>query len=228
VSTSSLTSVAIELCGVGEVGARTIANALKINTTLEDFTISRNEIGDAGAAALAGALTVNSSLKMLFAYGCGIGAVGSRAIADALKINPSLQTLGLGGNDIGDAGAAALADALATTTSLTHLGLINCGIGEQGAVALGRAWGSNLALSMDFHLNTQPKSGDSRDEAVRVRAFVLRRRELLLAFGMAMLERLGGGPEEQAGSTIESTRRSVFHRMNKDVFKLVGEAYGHY
>ena len=61
-----------------------------------------------------------------------------------------------------------------------------------------------------------------------MRASVLRRRELLLAFGMAMLERLGGGTEEQAGSTTESTRGSAFHRMDKDVFKLVGEAYGDY
>jgi hypothetical protein len=43
-----------------------------------------------------------------------------------------------------------------------------------------------------------------------------------------MLERLGGGTEAQAGSTGSSTGRSVFHRMNKDVFKLVGEAYGDY
>jgi hypothetical protein len=43
-----------------------------------------------------------------------------------------------------------------------------------------------------------------------------------------MLERLGGGTEEQAGSTIESTRGSAYHGMNKDVFKLVGEAYGDY
>ena len=85
-----------------------------------------------------------------------------------------------------------------------------------------------MALSLDFNLDTQPKSGDTRTEAVRVRAFVLRRRELLLAFGMAMLERLGGGMDEKASSTRSSREASAFHRMNKDVFKLVGEAYGHY
>ena len=109
----------------------------------------------------------------------------------------------------------------------THLAF--CDISEEGALALGRAWGSNLALSMDFHLQAGFDLNDLvRDEAVRVRAFVLRRRELLLALGMAMLERLGGGTKEQARSTRSSTRRSVFHGMNKDVFKLVGEAYGDY
>jgi len=53
-------------------------------------------------------------------------------------------------------------------------------------------------------------------------------RELRLAFGMAMLERLGGGTEVQAGSTTESTSKSAFHRMDKDVFKLVGEAFRDY
>ena len=57
---------------------------------------------------------------------------------------------------------------------------------------------------------------------------MLLRRELLLAFGMAMIERLGDGIEVQAGSTTESTSMSAFHRMNKDVFKLVWEAYGDY
>jgi len=61
---------------------------------------------------------------------------------------------------------------------------------------------------------------------VRADLLLLLRRELLLAFGMAMIERLGDGIEVQAGSTTESTSMSAFHRMNKDVFKLVGEAYG--
>ena len=81
---------------------------------------------------------------------------------------------------------------------------------------------------MDFDPDTHPISGVTRAEAVRVRALVLRRREQLLAFGMALLERLGGGTDEKARSTRSSTRRSAFHGMNKDVFKLVGEAYGHY
>jgi hypothetical protein len=43
---------------------------------------------------------------------------------------------------------------------------------------------------------------------------------------MAMLERLGGGTDEKARSTRSSREASAFHRMDKDVFKLVGEAYG--
>jgi Ran GTPase-activating protein (RanGAP) involved in mRNA processing and transport len=208
---SSLKQLNASDCGIGAVGSRAIADALKINTCLESLGLSFNRIGDAGAVALAGALAANSSLKELDVIDCGIGAVGSRAIADALKINTCLELLDLGVNEIGDAGAVALADALGTTTSLTEYLYLNfCDIGDEGALALGRAWGSNLALSMDFNLDTGSEDNCTRDEAVRVRACVLRRRELLLAFGMAMLERLGGGTEEQAGSTIESTRGSAY------------------
>jgi len=131
-----LRQIIIISCDVGEIGARVIADALKINTTLEHFDIYYDKIGDAGAAALAGALAVNSSLRRLGAYECGIGAVGSRAMADALDTNSSLQILSLDDNyTMGDAGAAALAGALAVNSSLEELSAINCGIGEAGSRA---------------------------------------------------------------------------------------------
>jgi Ran GTPase-activating protein (RanGAP) involved in mRNA processing and transport len=208
---------------IGLLGSRAIAEALKVNTTLERLFISDNEIGDAGAAALADGLAVNSALRQLHANTCGIGAAGSRAIAEALKINTTLEKLRIVNNKVGNAGAAALAGAVATTTSLSELHLATNYIGEEGEMALGKAWGGNLALSFDFCLNSYDNR--IRNEALRVRALLLHRRELLLAFGMAMLERLGGGTDdsEQAGSASSSTKRSAFHRMNKDVFKLVGE-----
>ena len=154
-----------------------MADALKINTTLEVFNIyGNNRIGDVGAAALADALAVNSSLRVLWVNSCGIGAVGWRAIADALKTNSSLESLVMANNKIGDAGASASTDALATatTTSLKELCLCNCDIGDEGALALGRAWGRNLALSMDLDLRTTyDEHNPIRDEAERVRAFLL-------------------------------------------------------
>ena len=213
-------------CSFGGRGLRVITEALKTSTVIECLRLGDLRIGDDGAELLADLLVSTSSLTDIAIKRCGVGEIGARVLADALKINTCLEALDINGNKIGDAGAAALADALAVNSSLKKLNASACGIGDEGAVALGRAWGSNLALSMDFELDAQPKSADSRDEAVRVRASVLRRREQLLAFGMAMLERLGGGTDEQARSTTESTRRSAFHGMNKDVFKLVGEAYG--
>ena len=86
-----------------------------------------------------------------------------------------------------------------------------------------------LSLWMDFHLSIITKSDDDtpriREEAARVRALVLLRRQKLVAFGMAMITRLGGGPSAEEGSTTSSMEASVFHHMCKDVFRMVGEAY---
>jgi hypothetical protein len=223
----------LESCSLGARGLRGITEALKTSAIIERLAFVNIRLGDAGAEVLADLLVSTSSLTYLYMESCGVGEAGARSIADALKINSTLGVFQIRGNKIGDAGAAAIADALAKTTSLKNLDLFNCGTGEQGALALGRAIGSNLALPFDFfpfdfYLTTCSECDRLWNEAERVRAFVLRKRELLLAFGMAMLERLGGGTEAQARSTRSSREASVFHKMNKDVFKLVGEAYGDY
>ena len=225
----SLKMLVLKRCSFGARGLRGIAEALKSSKTVRDISLlSTRNIGDAGAEIMADLLSSTSSLKSLSLIGCGIGAPGSTSIAKALKINTSLETLCMSCNwTMGDAGAAALADALASTTSLTRLWLDHCGIGEQGGLALGRALGANLALPLDFPLTSL--SGDdipgAEEEAARVRALVLLRREKLLAFGMAMIKRLGGGPSAEEGSTSPSRERSTFHYMCKDVFRLVGDAY---
>ena len=173
VSTSSLTNLSMNDCGIGEAGATAITNALKTNTTLTGLNISNNAIGDAGGAAFADALAVNSSLKALQAGLCGIGTVGSTAIANALQTNTTLEALAMGSMEIEDAGVAVFADTLAKTKALTFLQVgTYSGIGEEEALALGRAWGSNLALSLDFRL-INGSAGKIRDEAVRVRELAL-------------------------------------------------------
>jgi hypothetical protein len=173
VSTSSLQNLSMNDCGIGEIGTTAIANALKTNKTLKVLNISNNTIGDAGGEAFADALAVNSSLQSLQACLCGIGTVGSTAIANALTTNTTLQALAIPSMEIEDAGVAVFADTLAKTKALTQLQVgTYSGIGEEEALALGRAWGSNLALSLDFRL-INGSAGKIRDEAVRVRELAL-------------------------------------------------------
>ena len=237
-ASTSLRNLQLSDCGVGVLGSRAISNVFETNTCLEIINLSKNKIGNPGATALAQALASNSSLVEIHLRDCGIGATGSRALADALETNACLETLNLGENKIGDAGATALAHALASTTSLKTLYLDACGIGDHGMSALVEAWGTNLALPVDSDaesceavLCVGDLSDESLENAVRIRDAVLRKQELLLAFGMAMIQRLGGGPEEQVyAQSVRATTMegSAFHYMNRDVFKLVGELYGPY
>ena len=64
-----------------------------------------NGIGDDGAKAIAEALKVNPVLTTLSIWGNKIGAEGAKAIAEALKVNAVLTSLDLMANSIGDDGA---------------------------------------------------------------------------------------------------------------------------
>jgi hypothetical protein len=214
-------------CSIGARGLMSIGEALKVNNTLTVFILAGFMIGDAGAEIVADALVSNSSLEFLGLRDGGIGVVGLKAIAKALEINTSLKALCIDNNSkIGDAGALALADVLASSKSLEFLELKGCGIGEQGAMALGQALGTNLALGVTgFNIGHD----GVREEAKRIRRLALERRDKLVAFGMSTIPRLGGIRAANAGpNTRSSSKVCVLRFMNKDVFRLIGEAYGDY
>ena len=66
--------------------------------------MNSNTIHDDGAKQIADALKVNHSLETLHLNSNNIGADGAKMIADSLKVNHSLKTLHLSGNKIGDDG----------------------------------------------------------------------------------------------------------------------------
>ena len=74
---------------IGDDGAKQIADALKVNLSLEKLVLSQNNIGDDGAKQFADAVKVNQSLKTLDLSDNNIGDDGAKMIADALKINHS-------------------------------------------------------------------------------------------------------------------------------------------
>jgi len=247
VANTSLKELSLTRCNLGAPALKAITNALTINKTIKSLIINYNDIGDTGAQALADVLAVNTSLRALYATKCCIGAMGWRALANALMINSSLEGLGINDNKIGNSGAESLAKVLASTTSLKTLHVHGCGIVVAGmdvheTADVGRAWGSNLALSLNFPnfnfmLDSTNDSTAVWEEACRVRNFVLRRREQLLTFGMATIQSPNPGLGRIfEGSEDESTLRSsgedraacAFRFMGDDVFKLIGEAYGDY
>jgi hypothetical protein len=72
-------------CKIGDEGARTLAEALKVNFTLEKISLANNWIGEAGASDLAGSLKVSATLTELNLGRNRIGVGGARAVAEALK-----------------------------------------------------------------------------------------------------------------------------------------------
>ena len=94
--------------------ATVVAEILKSNTSVTQVLLFDNkEIGDEGAKALAEALKVNATVERLYLDGCGIGDDGAAAIAEALRSNTSLALLYLEDNGIGEQGKQLLRDAVA-------------------------------------------------------------------------------------------------------------------
>ena len=87
--------------GVDAAGAALLANALLINSTLQELRIDSNPlIGDAGAAALASMLRANATLRLLDLDECNVTVAGGEQLADALACNTSLTTLRLSGDPV--------------------------------------------------------------------------------------------------------------------------------
>jgi hypothetical protein len=134
VSFSGCVSVHIHL---GEVSARSIANALRRDATkLRLLNLTNSPIGDSGARALAGALAGNSLIERLWLKNTQLTASGAGALAAGLSNSGALAEIVLSHNAIGDRGAAALAFIVPELRSLAVLSLDSCGITVVGARAL--------------------------------------------------------------------------------------------
>ncbi len=105
------------VCVPSSVGARELATALALNTTLTSADLHGNMIGDDGACELAVVLGRTS----LYLRKNGIGPAAAGALAAALGLN----TLDLGDNHVGAEGCRHLAAALEKNTTLVRLSYNN-------------------------------------------------------------------------------------------------------
>ena len=133
-----------------KVHIASLAEAMRVNTTLTKLSLSRSNIGDAGATSLAEAMKVNATLTQLDLWNDNIGAAGAASLAEAMKVNTTLTQLDLEQNDIGDAGAASLAEAMKVNTTLTQLDLKKNDIGDAGAASLAEAMKVNTTLTVNY------------------------------------------------------------------------------
>ena len=82
------------------------------NNSIDDtlYLGKKNSIGDEGATALAEALKVNTTINDMYLGKNSIGDEGATALAEALKVNTTITTLDLRNNSIGDEGKVAVLD----------------------------------------------------------------------------------------------------------------------
>ena len=148
-------------------GAKVIADALKVNHSLEKLYLSWNNIGDDGAKMIADALKVNHSLKSLNLCSNNITADGAKKIADALIVNYSLESLNLHENNIGDNGAKVIADALKDNHSLEKLDLSFNNIYDEGAKQIAQIFKVNHHLK-ELNLRENKISDDGKDYLTKI------------------------------------------------------------
>jgi len=143
----TVTNIVLEANLIGNEGTQALAEALKVNTTLTNINLRVNNIGEEGAQALAEALNINTTLTNIDLGINNIGMEGAQALAEALNINTTLTNINLEGNLIFNEGAQALAEALKVNTTLTNINLEACGIGVEEAEALAEALKINTTLT---------------------------------------------------------------------------------
>ena len=125
---------------IGAEGAKHVAEALKVSTSLKWINLSGNNIRDKGAKHIADALKVNNSLERIWLLRNNIGVEGAKYLSRALNVNTSLKTFYLNGNNIRDEGAKHVAKAFKVGNLLKVVYLTNNKIGDEGEQLLRDAW----------------------------------------------------------------------------------------
>ncbi|KAL7550286.1 hypothetical protein ACHAWF_013529 [Thalassiosira exigua] len=96
----TLEEVDLSFSKIGDEGAKSLANALGINTSLKEIGLSHNQISDVGAQHLAKSLAGNKTLHQVLISNNLIGDKGGRSFVDALKSTHYMDKLCLSGNKI--------------------------------------------------------------------------------------------------------------------------------
>ncbi|KAL0238620.1 hypothetical protein GEMRC1_013093 [Eukaryota sp. GEM-RC1] len=144
---STISELNLVGCSIGVEVAVALFNALKVNSTVTLVNLGRNSIGREGAEALAEALKVNSSIQEINLAMNSIGPQGAMTLAKALKVNTSVREINLAANSIGVEGTRALADALKVNSTLKRFYLHKNLIGPHGAIALAKALKVNTSVT---------------------------------------------------------------------------------
>mmetsp|Transcript_14088 Transcript_14088/g.23010 ORF Transcript_14088/g.23010 Transcript_14088/m.23010 type:complete len:526 (+) Transcript_14088:484-2061(+) len=123
-----------------------LGDALQVNTSLLDLNLKFNLVGSEGGLAIARGLAVNKALNTLNMEQNNLGPGVGSELGKALARNSTLTTLLLGGNSFGQGGAVALIQVLKSNHTLKALGLERNHLGPQDGIAVGEILRTNAIL----------------------------------------------------------------------------------
>ena len=146
-NTSSLTSLLLSDIKISHQSLKSIAEVLRVNSTLKDLKFKGNTVGVGGTKLIAESLKANTTLKLLSLSRNNIKAKCGRLFSDSLKVNGTLESLTLAKNALGSRGAQLLSDGLRVNTSLRHLDLSWNSIGSEGAESIAETIRVNASLT---------------------------------------------------------------------------------
>lgn len=118
--------------GVGPLGMRPIAEALRMNPPLRVLSLADNRITEAGGDEVVRFIAFNTTLTSLDLADNQLGTFASRKIFKALAWNITLQAISLRGNNIKCAAGKEIAGAIAACVALTSLDLSFNSLGDAG------------------------------------------------------------------------------------------------
>ena len=146
-NTSSLTSLLLSDIKISHQSLKSIAEVLRVNSTLKDLKFEGNKVGVGGTKLIAESLKANTTLKLLSLSRNNIKAKCGSLFSDSLKVNGTLESLTLAKNALGSRGAQLLSDGLRVNTSLRHLDLSWNSIGSEGAESIAETIRVNASLT---------------------------------------------------------------------------------
>ena len=146
-NTSSLTSLLLSDIKISHQSIKSIAEVLRVNSTLKDLKFEGNKVGVGGTKLIAESLKANTTLKLLSLSRNNIKAKCGRLFSDSLKVNGTLESLTLAENALGSRGAQLLSEGLRVNTSLRHLDLSGNSIGSEGAESIAETIRVNASLT---------------------------------------------------------------------------------
>ena len=149
-----LTTLRLDDTKIGAVGAKVIAEALKVSAVLKHCNLLKNNLDIESATMLA---KIGTEKGILFSgmtrdqteadfSNQGLQSADAILIGSDLKLMAVLTTLDLSVNRIGDEGAKAIAEALKVIAVLTSVDLRVNSIGDDGAKAIAEALKVNAVL----------------------------------------------------------------------------------